>query len=75
MAERNIHDSWFEKGKTEYRELLRKAKEANAVPIGEERLTTAEARNRFVNMSKPERRKFIAEKGGTEAVLKLLRGE
>ena len=56
-----------------YRETLRKTKESNPVPFGEERLTPSEGRARFDGMTGPERHRLIAEKGEVE-VLKMLRG-
>jgi len=74
MAERNKHDAWGDKVGMAYREQMRKAKEADAIPYGQERLTPTEARDRFANMTQPERQKFIAERGQDE-VLRMLRGK
>jgi hypothetical protein len=74
MAERNPHDKWGSKINVQFREMMHKAKKANAVPIGEERLSTSEARKRFVEMSDPERKRFIEQKG-EEEVLRMLRGQ
>ncbi len=73
MAERNKHDAWGEKVNTAFREQMRKANEADAVPFGQERLTPREARERFVNMSDGERQQFIADRG-EENVLDMLKG-
>lgn len=74
MAERNPHDKWGENISVTFREILREAKDTDAVPFGEERLTAAEAKKRFTDMTDGERQRFIAEKGETE-VLRMLRGK
>ena len=74
MGERNKHNTWGDKVGLAFREQMRKAKEANAIPFGQERLTPKEAKARFINMSDGERQQFIAERG-EENVLNLLRGK
>jgi hypothetical protein len=74
MAERNPISSWGNDTiGVAYREQLKKTKESNAVPFGEERLTPSEGRTRFDGMTSFERQRFIAEKGEA-AVLDMLRG-
>lgn len=73
MADRNIHQTWSNDIKTAFRDVRNKAKAADAVPFGQERLTSAEVRTRFAEMSRGEREKFIAERGPNE-VIQMLKG-
>lgn len=73
MGQRNMHEDWAKGVNDTFQALRRKAKEANMVPLGQERLTPAEARERFTNMGPAERKAFIASQG-EEAVLKIWRG-
>ena len=74
MAERNPISDWGNDTiGVAYRETLRKTKESNPVPFGEERLTPKEGRARFDGMTAPERQHLIAQKGEAE-VIRMLRG-
>ena len=68
MGEFNKHEKWGDNVGAAYREQIRLAKEANTVPYGQERLTTAEAKARWSGMSVAERQKFIAENGREEVI-------
>lgn len=74
MVETNKHNDWGNDILATFRGELKKGKEANPVPFGKERLTTKEARNKFVNMDESERKQFI-EQHGQQEVLRMLRGE
>lgn len=74
MPETNPIDAWGNDITSLYGKMLREANEANPVPLGQERLSTSEAKKRFVEMSEPERQRFIAERGEA-AVLDMLRGK
>lgn len=73
MVERNRHEKWAGSINTAFRELRNKAKDANAVPLGQERLTPAESKARFASMSPQEREKFIASRGEKE-IIRMLKG-
>ena len=73
MAETNPHQTWRGGVNTAFRELRNKSKKANVVPLGQERLTPAESKARFTQMSPEAREKFIAEQG-PEEVIRMLRG-
>ena len=73
MTNRNMHQDWSSNIKVAFREVRKRAKEANTVPFGEERLTAAQAKERFAGMGEAERAKFIADKGEAE-ILNMLRG-
>ena len=74
MAEKNIHQTWGDNIKVAFRDVRNKAKAAHAVPFGQERLTPAESKARFAQMSQAEREKFIASRGPSE-VIKILKGD
>lgn len=73
MAERNPHETWAGPVNTAFRELRNKAKAANAVPLGQERLSPAESKTRFVQMSPVEREAFITSRGEKE-IIRMLKG-
>ncbi len=68
MVERNPHQEWGSGVNVLFRELRSKAKAADAVPLGQERLTPSESKARFAQMTKPEREKFIASRGEQEII-------
>ena len=74
MAERNKHQKWGAGVNTAFRELRNKSEAANAVPFGQERLTSAESKSRFASMSQAEREKFISSHGPSE-IIKILKGD
>ena len=73
MAERNRHEGWAPGVNTLFRKLRAKAKAANAVPLGQERLSPGESKARFTAMSPGEREKFIASRGEKE-IIRMLKG-
>lgn len=73
MADQNIHQKWSHDIKVAFRDVRKKAKAAEAVPFGQERLSPAESKARFAQMSSGEREKFIAERGPNE-VIRMLKG-
>ncbi len=73
MVDQNMHQDWSRDIKVAFRDVRNKAKAANAVPLGQERLTLAESKARFTAMSLGEREKFIAERGTSE-VIRMLKG-
>ncbi len=72
MAEQNMHQRWGSGVNIAFRELRAKAKAANAVPFGQERLSPAETKARFSQMSAGERKKFIASRG-EQKVIRMLK--
>ncbi len=73
MADQNIHQNWSKDIKVAFRDVRNKAKQADAVPFGQERLSPAESKARFASMSQSEREKFITQRGEKE-VIEMLKG-
>lgn len=73
MAEFNIHQKWGNSVNDAYRGAKRKAKEANAVPYGKERLTGAEAKTRFLAKDEAGKKQELQERG-QKGILDILRG-